>query len=162
MPEIDWRIAWIPIAALAATVVFGIQKWCHDRRPDQFDWDIHGDYKLDIRKDRARFRELLEQQIPTEGATGIMVKVTFHGRSSIRITGLSIDWNDAPNYRTVPVEPITLNDGNTWKQLVFFNDLAMEQITAIAIHAEGGRTYRYEINPDYRHRLRSHTGEERP
>ena len=164
MPPIDWEmISKVSGAAIAlGGLILGVRKWRWERRPDRFDWEIDGDYVIDIANDRARFPQIFAQQNPVEGDTGIMVRVTFRGRSSITITGLRFEWNDVHNFGGVPVTRCTLNDGQTWEQLIFTREYAMEQITGVVIQAEGGRTYRYEINPEYRHRYRAHTGRENP
>ena len=162
VPPIDWRLAWVPIAALAIPLIFGVLTALHARRRDEFDWDVDGDYAIDLTRDRVRFPQICAQQNPVDGDTGIMVKVKFRGRSAITITGLDYEWNDIPNPGEVPVARCTLQDGNSWEQLVFTRDISMDQITAVVIRAEGGRTYRYEINPEYRHRYHAHIGTENP
>ena len=148
-------------AAGLIALVMNLFKWRWEARPDELTWEIDEHYVIDPARDRPRFPRLFQQQDPANGQTGIMVKATFHGRHSIIITGLSFEWNFNPHGQ-INVSPRTLQDGHSWEQLLFAQDIALDQVTSVTIEAEGGRRFRKDINLEYHRIFNAHVGAENP
>lgn len=163
MPQIDWKLVGTiagPVIALGALVV-GILKWRWERRPDVVTWEIDEHYKIDLDRDRVRFPALFAQENPVRGDTGILLRVRFHGRHALKVIGLTFEWNFSPAGR-VPIVPCTLQDGQSWEQLLFTRMLSLDQITAVVIEAEGGRRFKQDINLGYHRAFNAHVGTEKP
>ncbi len=154
--NVDWKLV-VPGLGLLVSLIFNVVQWRWSRRPDVVEWEIDEHYRLDLPRDLTRFATHLQDQNPQEGDTGILIKVRYHGRHSLKVSALAFEWNFRPHAR-VPIVPCTLHDGNAWEGLIFTRTVAMDQITAVLFEGEGGRVYRQEINRDYHERFAMHTG----
>jgi len=163
MPPLNVDLILKIVAGIVGVVglILAFKKWRWDRRPDELTWEIDEHYLIDPTRDRPRFPKLFEQQNPAHGQTGIMVKATFHGRHSLTITALSYEWNFNPHGR-INVTPRTLEDGHSWEQLLFAQDISLDQVTSVTIEAEGGRKFRNDINLEYHRIFNAHVGAENP